>query len=99
MGYKRSSRAVFCIAVAFLFLTGCEESYDDKIKELTSFVESNRIGGNDHFLEKRGDFIRDEWYPVSLVFGFANDSVVCNDLKQYLERSYPTEQYRCVTGN
>ena len=96
----RTLAATLCMTFApLLFLTGCEETYEEKVKELSSFVKDNELGGTDYFLEKRGEIFQSEWYPVSLMFGFSSDNEVCNDLKQYLENRYPGERYRCVAGN
>ena len=96
----RTLTATLCLTlVPLLFLTGCEETYEEKVEELSSFVKDKEFGGTDYFLEKRGEIFRDEWYPVSLMFGFSSDNEVCNDLKQYLENRYPGERYRCVAGN
>jgi hypothetical protein len=92
---------IFFISAAILvpiFLSACEETPADRIKKFETRVAANRLGSStDYWLVKNNRL--GNWERVALVFGFADDRRVCEELLDLYARRYPSERYRCQPAN
>jgi hypothetical protein len=86
------------LAFSLTALAGCNESYDDRLDKLESFVERNRLGeSTDYFLAKKSIFGTLD--KVTLVFGMLDDLEMCWELARLYESKYPSSEYTCLPGN
>jgi hypothetical protein len=85
------------VSMSLILLSACDSDLQEN--QLVSFVENNNFDNPQFvFLEKRGSFITDKWYKVTLYFGYADnwnwDS--CIDEANRLNSMDIKDAYRCV---
>jgi hypothetical protein len=79
-------------------LAGCETTLDDQVEAFEKFVSKGQVGYSpDFYLAKRN--ILGEWENVALIYGYADDHEVCQDLAELYVQKYPMDEYTCLQAN
>lgn len=91
-------KAVIVLAALTLALVACEQTYEDELADLVSFVAKNKLGNNnDMWIVKRNVF--GELEKVALVFGFGDDADFCRQVIEDQMERYTATQYFCQPAN
>jgi len=86
------------IILTGLLLAACEETMDDQIAKLASFVEKHRVGGGrDVWLEQQGPY-SGKWDKVVLIVGIGDDRRFCDQIIEFFQPINGVT-YRCVWAN
>ncbi len=89
--------AIIVLAIALSILAGCDESYDDQLSRLKSYVAERKVGNSsDVWLEQASGLQPGQWDEIALIFGFADDYAACVDFKNAYTNTHPLIELRCV---
>ena len=67
----------------------------DKDEELSDLIENNENHKDSVWFEQESSLYPGEWDKVVLVFGWIDDQVECERIKETYEEKYPKTNYRC----
>lgn len=87
---------LMCFSI--LGLTACSPGPAENTEKLASFVESRDFGAPVVFMEMRGSFFIENWYKVTLYFGYSYDEnwTTCMEDAERWSNQPGAGSFRCV---
>jgi hypothetical protein len=86
------------VLIAFSTLAGCTDYHAQSTEKLVSFVKNRDFGVPVVFMEKQGSFYAENWFKVTMYFGYSDDNnwnTCIEDAKRWTAR-LRAGVYRCV---
>lgn len=85
-----------------VFLAGCRYGTDDRQAQIENLVRKPVGLHPDYWLEIRGNFNRDNWYPIGLFYandGSVGDIGFCESTAEALNAKHGQGEFRCTPAN
>ncbi|WP_102783849.1 hypothetical protein [Thalassospira sp. GB04J01] len=87
------------IFTAVLLLSGCDESYDERMERLENAVKTPISSSGDYWIIKGGDFLTDQNFKVGLIFGYGDNELICREMIEVYQKAYRSEKLSCRLAN